>query len=86
MAVAHASEPTTDWDTLPLVLTLEQVAEVLHVSRTSAYEAHRRGQIPGAFKIGRRLRFSREAIRRAVEGGIGGTTAKTEPLSSVTGR
>jgi excisionase family DNA binding protein len=78
MAVAHASEPTTDWDTLPLVLTLEQVAEVLHVSRTSAYEAHRRGQIPGAFKIGRRLRFSREAVRRAVEG-IGGTTAKTEP-------
>ncbi len=41
---------------------------MLDVSRTSAYEAHLRGQVPGAFRIGRRLRFSREAIRQAVEG------------------
>lgn len=80
MAQTQAAEPAvTNWGDLPLVLTLEQVAEVLGVSRTSAYEAHRRGQVPGAFRIGRRLRFSREAIRRAVEGGIGGTTEKTEP-------
>ena len=79
MAQTQTAEPAvTNWDEMPLVLTLEQVAAVMHVSRTSAYEAHRRGQVPGAFRIGRRLRFSREAIRRAVEG-IGGTTAKTEP-------
>ncbi len=80
MAQTQTAEPAvTNWDEMPLVLTLEQVAAVMNVSRTSAYEAHRRGQVPGAFRIGRRLRFSREAVRRAVEGGVGGTTEKTEP-------
>ena len=54
----------TNWDALPVILTLEQVAAVLGVGRTAAYEAHRRGQLPGGFFVGRRLRFPREAIRR----------------------
>jgi excisionase family DNA binding protein len=57
-----------DWNDLPLVLTLEQVARVLQTGRTATYEAYRQGRLPG-FKIGRRLRFAREAIRRAVGAG-----------------
>ena len=57
-----------DWNDLPLVLTLEQVARVLQTGRTATYEAYRTGSLPG-FKVGRRLRFAREAIRRAVVDG-----------------
>lgn len=68
MAQTHSHDPTREWDALPLVLTLDQVANLLGVSRTSAFEAHRRGQVPGGFRVGRRLRFGREAVRAYIEG------------------
>lgn len=58
-----------EWDDVPLVLTLEQVADLLQTGRTATYEAYRAGQIPG-FRVGRKLRFARESVRLVVEGAV----------------
>jgi excisionase family DNA binding protein len=48
-------------DALPLFLTVEEAAEVLGVSRASAYEYIARELIP-AVRFGRRLRVPRAAL------------------------
>ncbi len=48
-------------DALPEILTVEEVAEWLRVNRKTVYEAASRDEIP-CRKIGRILRFSREAV------------------------
>jgi excisionase family DNA binding protein len=45
------------------VLTLDEVAADLRISRGSAYEAAKRGQIP-TIRIGRRLLVPAEAIEK----------------------
>jgi excisionase family DNA binding protein len=50
-------------DELPAVLRVEEVAVLLRISRSSAYEAIRQGQIP-AIRVGRRLRVSRAALEQ----------------------
>lgn len=48
--------------TLPLVLTIEEAAEVLRIGRTAAYEAARRGELP-VVRIGHRtLRVPRHKL------------------------
>ena len=49
-----------------LVLTVRQTAKLLNLSRSSAYEAIHRGQIP-SIKIGRRLLVPRAALERMLE-------------------
>lgn len=44
-----------------VVYTVEEVAELLRIGRSAAYEAVRRGQIP-ALRLGRRLRIPRSAL------------------------
>ncbi len=46
---------------LPLVLTVEEAAEVLRISRGSAYEAIRANEIPHV-RIGRTIRVPRHAL------------------------
>ena len=46
-----------------VVLNVEEAAELLRISRTTAYEAVRRGEIP-ALHIGRRLLIPVQAILR----------------------
>ena len=48
-------------DELPLVLTVEEAARVLRISRGAAYEAVRTGELP-AVRIGRTLRVPRHRI------------------------
>ena len=43
-----------DLDSLPPTITVEQAADILGVSRSSAYRAVKNDEIP-TFKIGRRL-------------------------------
>jgi excisionase family DNA binding protein len=43
------------------VLTVEQLAELLHVDEATVREAARKGELPGR-KIGRHWRFSRRAV------------------------
>lgn len=44
------------------VLTAEDLAELLHISRKTVYNAFKRGDIPGGRKIGATLRFSRDRV------------------------
>ncbi len=46
-----------------LTFTVEEAAEMLGISRTFAYEAVRRGELP-AIRIGRRLLVPRAALVR----------------------
>jgi len=46
-----------------VVLTIEEVAKALRVSRGTAYEAVRRGELP-VIKLGRRLLVPRIALDR----------------------
>lgn len=54
----EASDPASG---RAVVLTVEEVAQLLRISRTSAYEGVRSGYIP-AVRIGRSLRIPRSAI------------------------
>jgi excisionase family DNA binding protein len=48
-------------DDLPLFMNVEQAARVIGISRSSAYDAIRSGELP-AVRFGRRLRVPREAL------------------------
>jgi excisionase family DNA binding protein len=55
-------------DDLPPILTVEQVATILGISRGLAFAAARTGQIP-VVRIGRRMLVPRDRLRRLVAGG-----------------
>jgi excisionase family DNA binding protein len=48
----------------PHVLTIEEAAKALRIGRTAAYEAARRGDLPGAVRIGRTWRVSRHQLEQ----------------------
>jgi excisionase family DNA binding protein len=50
------------FDELPLLLQAHEVAQLIRVSRKAVYTMAERGEIPGVTKLGRRLRFRRDAI------------------------
>ncbi len=47
---------------LPPVLTVDDLVELLNLDRKTIYAANQRGEIPGAFRIGNRIRFHRDAL------------------------
>lgn len=52
----------------PNVLTVLQAAARLGISKDLAYELARRGELPGAFRLGRRWRVSAVRLTDAVRG------------------
>jgi excisionase family DNA binding protein len=52
-----------DTSDLPAFATVEEVAALLRISRSSAYEAIKRGEIP-TVSFGRRLRVPRSTLLR----------------------
>lgn len=68
---------------LPSVLRVEDVARILDISRSSAYEAIKNGQVP-AIRVGRRLRVPRIALERLLraEGGQNALGGAAEPQVS----
>ena len=50
-----------------LVLSIEEAAKVLGISRTLGYQAARTGELP-TIRIGGRILVSRRAIERMLEG------------------
>lgn len=54
-----------------VVLTVEEAAKILKISRGSAYEACRQGTIP-TLRIGRRLLVPRARLEAMLAGGAGG--------------
>ena len=59
-----------------LTYTVTETAVLLGISRTSAYECVRRGEIP-SLTLGRRVVIGRVAVDRMLHGG--GTPADTHP-------
>ena len=55
-----------EWTNLPLVLTTQQVADLLEVDHRTITNYCQRGQIK-AFKIGKHWRITREALLNFVE-------------------
>lgn len=53
---------------LPKVITLDELAGYLRVSRANLYKLVRAGKVPGAFKIGSTWRFNRSAIETWMAG------------------
>lgn len=49
------------------VLTAEEVAKLLRVTKITVYKQAKKGQIP-SFKVGRALRFNREEIEEYIRG------------------
>ena len=52
-----------------LTYTVTEAAVLLGISRTSAYECVRRGEIP-SLTLGRRVVISRVALERMLDGGL----------------
>jgi excisionase family DNA binding protein len=49
-------------------LTVAEAAELLRCSVEAIYEMNRRGTLPGARKLGKRLLINREELILAIEG------------------
>ena len=53
---------------IPRTMSVEEAAAALGIGRTTAYELARRGELPGALRLGRRLVVSRTALDRLLAG------------------
>jgi excisionase family DNA binding protein len=56
------------WDART-TLTIEEAAEILGLSRTSAYEAANKGDLP-TIRVGRRLIVPRHALEKMLDVGL----------------
>lgn len=59
---AHLAPGSLPLRSLPPILKADEVAALLRINRKTLYEAVQRGEVPGAFRIGRSLRFRRDAV------------------------
>ncbi|MCC7537483.1 MAG: helix-turn-helix domain-containing protein [Deltaproteobacteria bacterium] len=67
----HAHVASGDSVAESCVLTVDEVAALLRLERKTVYAALRRGEIPGARRIGRAIRLSRSAVLRWLAEGQG---------------
>jgi excisionase family DNA binding protein len=51
-----------DAENLPSILSIDEMADALRVNRKTLYEAFRKGEIPGARRIGRIIRVDRDTV------------------------
>jgi len=58
----------TDLDALPAILTPAEAAVLLRVSETTVKDWARRGDLAGAFKLGKEWRIEREALLAHIRG------------------
>ncbi len=61
---------------LPLVLTVDEVAEILRVNRNTVYELFHRGKLPGGCHVGRNIRFSSKALLEWLRGNVSASHRK----------
>jgi excisionase family DNA binding protein len=55
-------------NTADRVLTIEELSDYLHISKSTLYKLVKEGKVPGQ-KIGRHWRFSKEALDKWLEQG-----------------
>ena len=63
-------------ETLPRLLTVEEAAQFLGVSRNNLYIAARRGEVP-SFKVGALVRFDLDDLRAWLQSNRRGPKAET---------
>ena len=63
---AGTAQALTEWDNLPLVLSLAQGQRVLGVGRDAVYTLAHRQDFP-AIRLGKRIIVSRDALRQWLE-------------------
>lgn len=56
------ADPTT----LPFLLTVEEAADLLRISREAAYQRIARGQMPGVSRKARRVLIFRDVLLREI--------------------
>ena len=61
---------------IPLILTVDEVAELLRVNRKTVYQAAANGDIPGVRRLGRTLRFYGPALAQWLQSGMGSRTGR----------
>lgn len=72
VSAAPNMAPAVTSPSIPLVLTVEEVADLLRVNRKTVYDAATRGEISGVRRIGgRTLRFYGPALAKWLETGTG---------------
>ena len=59
--------PTPEQDSAPLTYTVEQVAEILRISRSTAYRCVETGELPSV-RLRRRILIPAEAIEALLSG------------------
>ena len=69
----------SELDGLPLVLTVEEVAAVLRIGRSAAYQAVRDGSIPSVRIGGRSIRVPRHQLEALLGSEDGDGPAETGP-------
>ena len=57
-----------DWDALPAVLTVEELAHLLRVNRKTLYAAIAQGAIPGVVRVGNTIRVARDPVLLWLQG------------------
>jgi excisionase family DNA binding protein len=67
-AALPALAPTEPLARVPLLLTVEETAEILRTSKGAIYDMAERGKLPGAVHIGRRLLVRRADLLGFVAG------------------
>ena len=61
-APSHTPETVSAMTGIPMLLTADEVAGLLRVSRKAVYMMTERGELPGVVRIGTRLRFCRDDL------------------------
>jgi excisionase family DNA binding protein len=79
-AVNNNLQPTEQPDQL---LTIEEAAKLLHLSKPTLYSKHSKGELPGVCKRGKRLYFSRQSLTDWIKQGIQKTNAEIEAEAEV---
>ena len=51
-------------------VSVVEAARILGIGRATAYQLSRKGMLPGALRLGRRIVVSRQALLRYLEAGI----------------
>jgi len=63
-------------DDVKQTYTVGEAAEVLGISAAYAYRLARRGELPGAFRVGAKIRVSRAVVDGLVAGGLRAARAR----------
>lgn len=74
-AITQTVEPTEQPEQL---LTIDEVSELLHLTKPTVYSKHSKGELPGVCKRGKRLYFQRDVIINWIKKGRKKSNAEIE--------